>query len=387
MAHEVTGYVRNKTTGAPSPNVPVSIYQDIPGGSLIPVAGAFGGSTNPTQTDANGFFSWTCELSPGPIKLNAESVTGDEVKIRSGKELMQAGTMFVGDLPGIIQSLSDGVLLGYGESFLVEAVTGQRRIRVNGPSAALAAGNFFSIDADRTIDVTANPSLPTRRDIVVLQQWVGTNLVGKQAITLLPGLVNNTDPVLNANADILEIPLARVMVPQNATSVTVEDMREYVGPTALPDDIVGLDNLKDEVLTLFEGAAVDKFGATVNFLGSSELTVLSTNPGPFTLATYTLTLPPGKWLIRVDVDVHNCRCTTSSGIVRFTLEGTGTPQAPDHTTRPIRFSGNVFRGASFSSILIVTPAVSTAYVITAKATYESGDPVVLGGGSMKVMAY
>ena len=113
--HELSGYVVHPTTGAAIPGATVTIIDEVTG-SPVEVGGVTGGSSNPTSTDGNGYFSWTCELSPGPVQ--ARATNGGEVKISSGKELRQVGSYYSGDIPVIIQSLSAGVIHGILEDFL-----------------------------------------------------------------------------------------------------------------------------------------------------------------------------------------------------------------------------------------------------------------------------
>jgi hypothetical protein len=386
MAHEIAGFTYNKETGEAVPGAVITVILKSTG-LPVPVGGEYGGTANPTVSDGTGFFAWSCELSPGPVRVTSSLTGGTEIRVRSGEELMQAGSYYSGDVPVIVQSLSSGVIKGLLEDFLVEAVTGQRKIRVH-TGAALAAGNLFSMDADREITIDANPSIAIRRDIVVLNQWVGTSEYGKQTITVEKGTVSATDPTLNSDPDILQIPLQRVIVNQNATSVTTEDMRSYVGPSALPNGIVTVPSLGEDVLDLFEDSVgVGKYEKTVNFNGTGAyVTVSSSDTAVKTLASGTLTLPAGKWLIEARMDLADALCTVNNGTVRFKLAGNGAPVAPDNTTRPIRFSGNVFRPASVSSRLIVNPTTSTTYTVTATAQWEAGDPVRLYGGNLAITA-
>jgi hypothetical protein len=380
MAHEISGYVLDREAGTPIVGATITVISKATG-LPVPVGGDGGGAANPTVTDGTGFFSWSCELSPGPVRVSAAA--GSEVRIRSGEELMQAGTYFSGDVPIIVQALSSGVINGIADDFLVEAVAGQRKVRVN-PGAALMAGNLFSLDDEREITIDANPTIAIRKDLVVLNQWVGTSEIGKQSISIVKGVTTDVDPTLNSDPDILQLALARSTINQNATSVVVTDMRSFVGPSALPDGIVTVASLGEDVLDLFEDSVgVGKYEKTSNFHGSGNyITVSSSNTGAKTLTSTVLTIPAGTWLIEARMDLADGLCTVNNGTVRFKLSGNGAPAAPNDTSRPVRFSGNVFRGAACSSRLIVTPTTSTVYTVTATAQWEAGDPVRIYGGNL-----
>jgi hypothetical protein len=95
----VSGYVRSKQDGSGIPGVNVSVTFDDNMNQAVPAGGVYMADANPVVTDINGYFEWGSELSPGPIKLIADIPDGAEIKIRSGKETMQVGDVFLSD-PG-----------------------------------------------------------------------------------------------------------------------------------------------------------------------------------------------------------------------------------------------------------------------------------------------
>lgn len=261
----IEGYVRQHPNGGPLANIPVTVRDEALGGA-IPVGGMWMASANPINTDANGFFSWSCELSPGPVRVEADVASGTELKVRSGKEVMQAGDIFISDVGQILLMFSPGVFRGVKNGFAVTAVTGQLQVTV-ATGAANALGRFLSTDTTRTLTIDPNTTLATRYDLVVLEQHVGGTYKGRQNIAVLKGTVDATVPTTNTNPDIHQIPISRVTIAQNATSVTVLDQRVYASPTSLGAASVDMPSLAPDVISyinsIYPGVDVRKDLAAV----------------------------------------------------------------------------------------------------------------------------
>lgn len=261
----IEGYVREHPNGGPLANIPVTIRDDVLGGA-IPVGGMWAATANPVNTDVNGFFSWACELSPGPLRAEADVASGTEIKVRSGKEVMQAGDIFISDVGQILLMFNTGVFRGVKNQFVVSPVTGQLQVSV-ASGAANALGRFLSTDTARVLTIAPNTTLATRYDLVVLEQHVGGTYKGRQNIAVLQGTVNATVPTTNTDPNIHQIPIARVTIAQNATSVTVLDQRVFASPTSLGAASVDLPSLAPDVVNyinaVYPGLDVRKDGAVV----------------------------------------------------------------------------------------------------------------------------
>ena len=241
MAKRVSGYVRSKVDGSGIPGINVSVLDET-NSQAIPAGGVYGADANPVVTDANGYFEWESELSPGPLRLVADIPEGAEVKVRSGKETMQVGDVFLSDLSDMLKHWSFGVVLEdlVVDPLKVTPVTGQRQVRVKAGLANMR-GYVFRLDTDRIITIDANTTLASRIDLVVLEQHVDGATKGRQGVTVIPGTVSGVAPSTNANVNIFQLPIGTVTVPLNATSVTATDSRIFSSPSniIIPDNSVG----------------------------------------------------------------------------------------------------------------------------------------------------
>lgn len=243
----VSGYVRSKQDGSGIPGINVLILDDT-NSQAIPAGGVYGADANPVVTDINGYFEWESELSPGPLRVEADIPTGAEVKVRSGKETMQVGDVFLSDLSDMLKHWSFGVVK---EDLVVAplevtSVTGQRQVRVKAGLANLR-GYVFRLDSDRIIDIAANTTLTNRVDLVVLEQHVDGNTKGRQGIKVITGTASGVTPSTNADPNIFQLPIGTVTIPLNATSVTVTDSRIFSSPVnlSIPANSVGSGQIID----------------------------------------------------------------------------------------------------------------------------------------------
>lgn len=220
----VRGYVRTVPGGDPIGSIQVTV-QDANTRLPIPVGGMILASTNPTTTDPTGLFEWTAELSPGPIEVEAQ-VSLTERKVRSGAEVMQAGEVFISDQQELFLIFSDGVITDVYDDLLVTASVSNRDITVNAGRCCLV-GRLWGIDTPRILTAAPNTTLASRRDLVVARQYIGGSYAGRQDLVLVAGTVNGVDPTINANPDILEFPLARFTIAQNAGTGTITDLRVF----------------------------------------------------------------------------------------------------------------------------------------------------------------
>jgi hypothetical protein len=419
MAKTIEGYIREHPNGQPLASVDVAILDDVTG-SVIPPGGMWKADGNPMVTDSNGFFSWNCELSPGPLRVEGNVNAGSELKVRSGREVMQAGDVFISDLPEFLRLFTTGVFQGVASAFRVDAIVGQRAVRVL-PGSANMLGRYFSTLTNREITLAENTTLTTRKDLVVLEQYVAGDYQGRQNIAIIQGTVNNTVPASNLDPDILQLPIATVSVAMSATTVTVEDTRVYSGPSSLGVGTITLENLSSEVLdyiaaqfpgftvksgsstiktttktitvkdglkavagtgneviiTLDSVAAVGKQFKDVNFAA------FGSDGSERTLASTTVTLAPGTWLIQTMLTVSG-RALGNEGYTRLKLTGTGTPEGSDVSTRAYHTYASS-RQMVLTGRKIVSPTTTTTYTINARTVHEDLDTVYIEDGNLHVV--
>jgi hypothetical protein len=229
---KIAGYIHDAETGAVLTGKPVSVLSEVTD-VLIP-NDAYTGPVNPVTTDAlTGYFEWTCELSPGPLKLVAD-LGGGKAKVRSGDEVMQAAMGFVSDGPAYAGAFYDGVLPLVGNAF--HATTSGMQLTLQ-PGAALLKGLLWQTISNRVVTIAANPTFTERWDLLVLQQHVGGTYIGKQALAVVSGVASKDDPSYNTDPNIFEFPLYRVKVALNAGVLTIDDLRKYTYAPPGPNSI------------------------------------------------------------------------------------------------------------------------------------------------------
>jgi hypothetical protein len=424
MAKRIEGYVRDHPGGTPIPNVDVTVRDDVTGSPILS-GGMVQASQNPTITNQDGLFVWSTELSPGPLRVEADINAGVEVKVRSGREVMQAGDIFVSDIPAMLGLFSIGVFRGVGTDLRVDAITGQRAIRVN-PGAANMVGRYLQIDTNREIAISENPTLATRIDLVVLEQHVGGDYIGKQNITVIEGTVNNTQPPTNADPDVFQLPVGKVTILQNGSTVTVEDVRIYSAPLSIGEDTVGLPALKQEVLdyitSQYPGFVVKdggtdiltttkklnfKTGFTVVANGADQVDIDVDGIDPVvqttgkyhkttnfaysgaagaerTLGSASVTVPAGTWMA-YSVVATSLVGGASPGYTRLRLSGNGTAQGSEQSTRAFNHGSNDVRQVILMSWRVLTVATTTTLTATATVLNESGTQAEVMDGHVSLM--
>jgi len=229
---KIGGYIRDAQTGAVLTNVNVSVFFDAGAedGTLVPANDPMyvTSTTNPVQTDnVTGYFHWECELSPGPVRISADLGSG-KFKIRSGREVMQADEVFISDLPGVGQVMTDGVIGQVAPAF---SYTLNLMTFTLNPGAALIDGHLFQTTTTRQKVCAGNTTMVERWDLIILRQHIAGTYAGRQRIELIPGLSNKADPPINTDpANVRDIPLYRVRVTNGMTALTIagtDDLRPY----------------------------------------------------------------------------------------------------------------------------------------------------------------
>lgn len=259
----IVGYVREHPSGQPVPNVNVTVRTDDVAGTVIPPGGMYMAGTNPIVTDTKGMFSWQTELSPGPIRIEADILTGQDLKVRSGREVMQAGDVFISDMDMYMRLFSPGVFPDIGEEFGVNEITGQMQVRVR-TGAANMLGILFQTHTERILTIDPNTTLSHRVDLVVLEQYLTGDSAGKQYISVIKGTVAGIAPDTNLDPSVFQLPICAVDTPQNATSVTLTPVQVFSAPSRinLESGSIILDYLNPEVLayisTTWPGLAIKK---------------------------------------------------------------------------------------------------------------------------------
>lgn len=236
MVKRVAGYIREIPSAVPLKGIPVTIKSDLaPFGAIAP-GGMANGSDNPVMTTLDtGYFEWNCELSPGPISVHATTPNGE--KVRSGYELMQAGDIFLSDLPRLMQVFLDGVIFGSaGPGVTPFNVTRVGLDLTIGRGSAIIYGYVFETLTPRFLTIATNPSGPTTRvDSILLRQWIDGANIGMQEIVKRQGTVNNVAPGPNpdGNTEYREVEIARAALGQSSGTCTVTNVQPFIYPVVI----------------------------------------------------------------------------------------------------------------------------------------------------------
>lgn len=255
MSKRIAGFFRTVPAGLPIAGVSVTMRHES-SGVAVATGGMWNVPTNPVVTDANGYFEFTTELSPGPITVDGTS--GSEAKKRSGKELMQAGEAYIADIPLYGKLVSNGVVSGYLNG-LSASTSGTRGV-VIATGAHIVEGFIWSIDTTRTLTHDPEAVFTERWDLIVVEQHVGGTFKGRQNLAIVKGVANQTDPTINTDPNIKQVVIHRAKVPNGATTVTLVDLRVYAGPTSFSAQSILTAALADLSVTtakLAAGAVTD----------------------------------------------------------------------------------------------------------------------------------
>lgn len=235
----IQGYVRDNPGGVALSGKSVALKY-VSSGTNVTTGGEVGLATNPVTSDSNGKFSFTMDLSPGPVYVEAD-LGGGNKRVRFGAEVMQAGSGFISDLPTILRTFTTGVINGVGAAFSASASGVDRTITISDGYANIR-GILFGWDDGTTKTETgsAYAGAGTRYDYLVLRQYHAGADQGKQQVLIIEG-TNVTDPVVtNSEVDltafiqgdnIWDLPIKRVKTASGASTVSLDDL---VGSTSWP---------------------------------------------------------------------------------------------------------------------------------------------------------
>lgn len=274
MSKVVEGYVLDIDTAAGIPGVPVTVYD---ANTNSPLSGVVGLTSNPVNTNSNGHFKITMDLSPGPIYADAEN--GSKHDRRYGLEQMQIGDHWMSDIPTLLHLFSDGVIRGVANELAV-SVSGSLNQFTVATGEAIVQGYAWSLASGAyTASIAANTTLPNRRSIVVLRQYLDAAYQGKQEIGIVYGVADATDPVLKQGVDdgsgntIWEFPLATLNTAQNAGVSTIyQDDRVFTQPSG-----TSVARLAPELFDDFRGGGPNLAWASATTSGGIISSVV--NPG------------------------------------------------------------------------------------------------------------
>lgn len=316
MGKTVEGYVLDITTAAGIASVPVTIYDANTNSAL---AGVVGLSTNPVNTDANGHFKFTMDLSPGPVYVDAAN--GGKHDRRMGLEQMQIGDHWMSDIPTLLHLFTDGVIRTVLNEFAVSVSGGSNQFTV-ATGEAIVQGYAWSLSSGSyTQTIPPNTTLANRKSIVVLRQYLDASYQGKQVIDLLLGTSNGVKPTLRQGVGdgsgntIWEFPLATLNTAQNAGVSTIDsDDRVFSAPVGtvsprlgaeLVDDFRGAGpNLAWSTFTSVSnpGAVSSVVNPGVNHPGIATLTTSGANNSMVGIAQrdlYETTTQSAEWIFRL----------------------------------------------------------------------------------------
>jgi hypothetical protein len=230
----VSGYIRSIPGGDPALNIPVTV-KDALTGTNIAVGGPYVGSTNPINTDnVTGYFEWTCELDPGPIRIEAVPGVGIK-KVRSSLEQTSALGVWISDLPEYFKIFSNGVIPGIGNAF---AATSSGLNVTFKDGQGILGGYFWGTLTNKVFAISPNGSFTERWDQIILRQHIGGTARGRQEVLVIPGIANQTLAAINTDPNKLDLPLWTVKIANGAGVVTLVDTRVYTKYVNLANSVV-----------------------------------------------------------------------------------------------------------------------------------------------------
>lgn len=196
-------------------------------------------AANPVTTDANGKFSFTMDLSPGPVYAEADLGGGNE-RVRYGAEVMQADKIFISDIPYTFRAFNSGVINSIGNEFAITVSGVNRDITVQNGYAVIQGVLFGWASGTKVKTGSAYAGAGTRYDYLVLRQFYNGASLGKQQLLIIEG-TNVTDPPVTSveadltkfirGANIWDLPIKRIKTATGAAIVTYDDL---VGSVAYP---------------------------------------------------------------------------------------------------------------------------------------------------------
>ena len=281
MVKRISGYIRDIPNGTPLLSIPVTVLDDVSNVAVASNDPVLKTSANPVNTDSvTGLFTWTTELSPGPVRIDA-NIGGGKHKIRSGREVMEAADYFVSDVPTFFNVFTNGIIGLIGNSFVT---TSSGLALTMGTGGAIMKGFLWQTTTNRIITIPSNNTMPERWDLLVLQQYVSGPSAGKQSYTLKQGTTNQTNPAINTDPNIYELALYQTKLANGGGTVVLTDLRTYSYSLQAPNSVTYLMLSTGAQLSTAEIAKVLKAplaGSTPTYdvLALGELSnVLTTTP-------------------------------------------------------------------------------------------------------------
>jgi len=167
----------------------------------------------------------------------------------------------------------------------------------------------------------------------------------------------------------------------NLAVTTAKIANAAVTKDKIAANAVSEDRLDAAVRTkLNASSGADATFKDVNFAATGQV------GGWRTLATASLTLAAGKWLIESDVN-FTARGMGGSGTVTVQLTGNGSPQGGDESSRIFQTVGGVPRLIRLTGRIIVNTSSAKTYTVNARVVHDSGDPTDARDGVLFVKAW
>jgi hypothetical protein len=221
---KIVAVLRDRLNGDPVAGEDVNFRT--PGGTIL----------DTESTSADGSATYVANGNPaGLLKWDA-TVSGEE-REASARAMRQIGALFEAEIAkSFLGIVSNGVSPGDGDECAV--VPGSGRQVTVGTGCIWVQGIPFHFYTDTNLSTTANASLATRLDYVVLRVELDDSATdyGMGTLVVIEGTVSGVAPTLTQNtAGTYEYPLALVTSAMGFSSYTsgnISDQREGVAPAA-----------------------------------------------------------------------------------------------------------------------------------------------------------
>lgn len=388
----------------------------------------------------------------GPHYISA--TINNETHIASSKGTGISGATDIANLPLFMRVYSDGYIIGVLGHLDVTGPGAGMQVSVNS-GAAYIKGVLYDQHIPQTLPIEA-PQTQKRIDLVVVEIVPfggGDNIEGRSRLKVKKGTPAAVPvaPSLTQTTTLWEYPLAEVTVDPGVSSIAANKVVSKRVPAApfIPNNsitngkLTSGDERSDAAIAVFLKADTDSPTPVWGAMTLKELidvtqatptdgqvltydsaltgwrpetlpaaTTTTTGGGIFdvtfddanfvatgnlsggwrTLGTATITLPPGKWLIESQTNLTARGYDSGSGTFTTRLDGNGTPQGADVSSRIFQTVQGVPRQVILSGRRIVTTtssqtAAQRTFTARAQVTHQGGATSDIRDGVVFLRAY
>jgi len=231
-----------------------------------------------TNTDADGFVTFTANGSPGPTYL--EATINGQTRRRYGSVAPQVGNWYAGEWDSFMFVLSDGIVPGLGDELPLEPQSGMT-VQL-GTGGVLLQGLLFRVHEPEIFTIPENSAGNPRVDLLSVRFDVAGPYHGRAQLVAIQGTpaANPVAPTPQATETQIDYPISTIRVANGAGAITPADItllgsfaNSFIGPGA-----VGTDQLAQNAVT---ASKLDTGSVTNGKILDSAITVGKLNPSVY----------------------------------------------------------------------------------------------------------